>query len=263
MAYSVTALFYLKLRVETEKPGRRIMPAAGRRSNTQAAGRAATAPPRGLPPYQTSAHPLTPAAQRSLHALPQKHNLKRLREHMAAASTSIPELASEVTDRLVQKADFHRRQREKRAKQGLEDDGAEGDEKLNDMRSQVGQLTDELEAKMRALIDVEDKVIGMEEVLAKLGADVAAAPGSTQSTQASQGRRGRRARAGGDENDEGEDDDVDMDTSYMNASYAETQDGHTTENHDGERVGPVHRWQRELQERRQRYAVQSMRNKYV
>jgi len=225
-------------------------------------------PPRGptaLPPYEPPAHPLTPAAQRTLQALPQTHPLTRLKRHLDVASTSLTELAGEVNDRYWQRADYVRRRKARRAGQGQGDEGAEAERELEleRMRGEVEGMTAKMEESVRGVLDTKARVEGTESALVEVAANVvagngtaAAGVGGTQSTlgasqfrQGGKGRRGGRGRAVDDEEEE---------------EGSEFEEEPSTQGENGqENVGPSQLLRKKMEEHTVRYDGLPLRTRYV
>lgn len=226
-------------------------------------------PPRGptaLPPYEPPAHPLTPAAQRTLQALPQTHPLTRLKRHLDGASTNLTELAGEVNDRYWQRADYVRRRKARRAGQGQGDEGAEEERELEleRMRGEVEGLTAKMEESVRGVLDAKARVEGTESALVEVAANVVAGNGSaaaggvggTQSTLgASQFRQGRKGRGGRRSRvvDEGEEEEG-----------SEFEEEPSTQGENGqENVGPTQLLRKKMEEHTVRYDGLPLRTRYV
>lgn len=208
--------------------------------------------PTPLPPYEPPSHPLTPAAQRALQALPRTHKLDRLKRHLDVSNNSLTEMAGEVNDRYWQRADYHRRRKARRAQQGI-DDGVEEegrDRTLEQMRETVDGMTEKMEEGVRRMIDAKAAVDGVENALVEVAGNVARGNGAVAATQstlgASQFRQGRRRRGGGHNDDEG----------------SEFEDEPSQE--DGqENVGPTQVLQKKLEDHRMRYNTLPLRNRCV
>lgn len=197
-----------------------------------------------LPPYQPPTHPLTPAAQRSLQALRETHSLRKLKAHIAAANGAVTEMAGAINDQLIQGEAQMRRRRARREKEGLGMEEDEHEEKLQEMRREVEEMTGEMEASTRKLIDIETRVFGMEEVLKELAHNaIAGGAASSGRPQAPQGRRRRRVNDGSDEN---------LSDEYMEASDEEGE---------GNYAGALQSFRRGLRKRKTDYENQSQRQK--
>ncbi|KAI9818775.1 MAG: hypothetical protein M1827_007595 [Pycnora praestabilis] len=205
-----------------------------------------------LPSYQPPVHALTPSAQRLLTTLPQTHNLKKLRQHLETANGALTEMAGDVTDRLIQKQEYHRRRKVRRAQQGIVDVGDEDEEnrdrEIEEMEERVMQMTRKMEESTRRVIDNKFAVECMEMAVVDLGKMGGAGGGTgTQSTMGgrSQRRRRRISPEGSDEE----------------STYEDEGSG---EEEVREKVqAPSMLFQKKVEELKKRYEAQSMQKRYA
>ena len=200
--------------------------------------------PTELPPYQPSAHQLTPGAQRSLYALKETHSLRKLKAHVSAANGSVTETAGEINDLLVQAEGQQRRRRARCEKEGLEMEEDERDENFLKRKQDIEAMTDEMEASTRKLIDVDMRAIAMEDVLKELDSNASTGGAPRAGRQPSHRMVGRRRNE--------EDQQEDVSDEYMESLNEEDhQQG----------AGPVESFQKGLRTRRIGYERQSQREK--
>ncbi|KAI9800949.1 MAG: hypothetical protein M1833_003086 [Piccolia ochrophora] len=217
--------------------------------NSQSARRRETLP---LPQYQPILNPLAPTAQNILDSLVRTHSSQKLKQHLAAACLSVTEAAGDINDRLTMKEAraLTERLRRRRDPQSSPDD--ESERALEELRGKVNELTEEMEASTRSIIDVQAKLASSERVLK--GVQQAAGSGALGPIDppASQQRR-RNLRAGVDDEDLDEE---------MSDDFLETPEGErdpTSEN----ATGPVAFLRKGLQSQSEIYQAQSMRLRYA
>ncbi|KAI9782879.1 MAG: hypothetical protein M1816_001660 [Peltula sp. TS41687] len=206
-----------------------------------------------MPTYQPPAHPLTPVAQRSLQSLRETHSLRKLKTHITTASGAVTEMAGAINDRLLQSEAPMRRRRARREREGLVgmEDGDEQEQRVQEMKREVEEMTGDMEASTRKLIDIETRTIGMDEVLKELGTNVIAGGGAAsrpdRPTQQAPQRRPRRRVGDGGGIDISEDDD----------------DDDVNEEDDDQNSGPMQSFRRGLRKRKTEYENQPQRQKYA
>ncbi|KAI9756201.1 MAG: hypothetical protein M4579_003941 [Chaenotheca gracillima] len=221
-----------------------------------------------MPEYQPPTHPLTPASVRTLISLPQSHSLTKLQHHLKTANETVTHMAGEVNDRLWQKQEMQRRRRVRRPQpssqgpEGGEDDeeaaaAAAAEEALAEMGNQVENMTAEMEARTRGLIDAEAKLEALQDVLKEVGnkanVDLVNPPGTQHASASQRRRRPRRQQIGSDEDDE---DDEDFDEE-------EEEPLNHRRGSDAENNGPLKRLRTEAQRRTDAYDRKSQRHKYA
>ncbi|KAI9765405.1 MAG: hypothetical protein M1840_007363 [Geoglossum simile] len=174
------------------------MPAPARTSNT-ARLRAE------MPPYQPQEYPITAAQARQIASLSQSHSFTKLKKHLQDACDIVTTLAGDANDRSVEKQGTHKRRTARRAQLGLDDDEYEEEraQEVLGYAERAEQMTDEMEAITRDIIDSGDRVLATENVIRDLSRDVAAGPRTSQAIASGQGRRGPRGSSGA-ESDESE-----------------------------------------------------------
>lgn len=160
-----------------------------------------------LPAYQPPQHPLNEAAQRALQNLPRNHKLDPLKTRQRAANKHLTQAAADINDRLQEKnAEFERRRRNLE-KQGSQHSIEEAPI-LDEMRRNIDDMTERLDASVRKIIDASAEVEGMERALRELQENVsntACYGGATQSTLgASQARPRHRSQGVGPDDEESE-----------------------------------------------------------
>ncbi|KAL2044665.1 hypothetical protein N7G274_002439 [Stereocaulon virgatum] len=157
-----------------------------------------------LPAYQLPQHPLNEAAQRALQNLPRNHKLDALKTRQRAANKHLTQAAADINDRLQDKtAEFERRRRNLEKQSSHH--SIEEDPILDDMRRNVDDMTERLDASVRKIIDASAEVEGMERALRGLLEDVSntgSYGGATQSTVGASQARPRRRRQGVGSDDE-------------------------------------------------------------
>lgn len=193
-----------------------------------------------LPPYQPLAHTLTPAAQRSLQALRETHSLRKLKSHIAAANGAVTEMAGAINDRLIQGEAQMRRRRARREKEGLGVEEDEQEERFREMKKEVEEMTGEMEASTRKLIDSETRTIGMEDVLKELGNNTVTGGAASRSRPQGAQRRPRKR---------------------VNGSEEDLSDEYMDEEDEERNSGPLRSFRRGLRKRRREYEKKSQRQK--
>ncbi|MCJ1340144.1 hypothetical protein MMC09_005438 [Bachmanniomyces sp. S44760] len=215
-----------------------------------------------LPPYEPPSQPLNPTAQFALQNLSHTHKLDSLKGHIRTANNLLAATAGEANDRLVSREGEWARKKAKREQNGsgAGNDGGqgedqEGEKEMVDMRIRVQTLTDQLEEKVRGMVDLESGLEANEKVLADIGSGNAGG-GKVMATQSSLGhsqfrQSGRRGRRGGVN---GDDDEVD------GGGADEGMDGN--EDLMGSE-GVADQFKKKLEEHEREYARLTMQSRYV
>ncbi|KAI9829277.1 MAG: hypothetical protein M1826_005741 [Phylliscum demangeonii] len=135
-----------------------------------------------LPAYQPLAHPLTDEARDALDALLERHSQRKLKQHIAAANGAVTETAGDINDRLVHSEALLRRQRARRerdrdrdrdrernrdrdaddADDALPAEATQEEERFDALKTEIEEVTAEMEAATRMLIDVEVRTTGVQ-----------------------------------------------------------------------------------------------------
>ena len=198
-----------------------------------------------LPTYQPPAHPLNEAAQRALYNLPSAHKLDKLKRHLEKSVKALTDNAGHINDCYQAKAERQQKRRARRAQQGIEDEDEDGT--VDEMKAQVEEMTERMEASVRNIIDNQATVEGTEKALKEVGQNVAAGGGAVAPTQstlgASQFRQRRRRRGAGVDEDDSDFDDA------------------TSQGEDQENAGLSGLLSRKIAEQKSRYENLSMRDR--
>ncbi|MCJ1357899.1 MAG: hypothetical protein MMC33_007895 [Icmadophila ericetorum] len=210
-------------------------------------GRQSTAPrrqthgPTPLPIYQPPACALNDAGQRSLMALSQDREMNRLKQHIKKGHETLQENVTEINERLQVRVAHQDRVDAKRVENGREED-EDGKAMIEDMKQKVEELTRNIEAGVRSLIDAQATIEGVEKALGEIQHNVAAGGGVAAPTQttlgASQFRLQTRNRPVNSDDEEEEGTQVAI-------------------------VGPVNMLKRKLAEHEAHYGQLPLRNRYA
>lgn len=201
--------------------------------------------PAHLPTYQPPAHPLNDAAQRALSNLPSVHKLDKLKYHLEKSVKALTDNAGHINDCYQAKAERQQKRRARRAQQRIDDE--DDDTTIHELKAEVEEMTERMEASVRNIIDNQATVEGTEKALKEVGQNVAASGGAVAPTQSTLGAsqfRQRRRRRGADLDE----DDSDFDDT---ATQAEDQ----------ENAGLSGLLSRKIAEQESRYQSMSMRDR--
>ena len=220
-----------------------------------------------MPTYQPLEQPLTMSAQHALQSLHAAHSLRKLKAHMLTANGAVTETAGEINDCLIRRQDAQRRRHVRLQKQGAptpsqNDRKDEFDIRSEELQGQIEDMTTQMEASTRKLIDLEMHTGAFEDAVKEIATSPVAVGGPLPwSTSAGQ-RNGRAAAAGGrrrrnmvadsddDEEERGagdSDDDVEPGNEQQNQQVA----------------GLARLFQRDVQARKDGYEARPKRQKYI
>jgi mRNA (guanine-N7-)-methyltransferase len=174
-----------------------------------------TSRPTPLPTYQPQIHPLHPNAQRDLRELPRAHRLDGLQNHLTQAINNLTAAAGDINDRSQRKTTYHEKRKARRqARDGVA--GAEGEDvndidgAVEEMRVHVAEMTQDLEQRIRKIVDAKAAVEAAATALKELDTNLSNGRGTiapTQSTLGASQLREKQRRANvdlSDDEDEGE-----------------------------------------------------------
>ncbi|KAF7191333.1 E3 SUMO-protein ligase nse2 [Pseudocercospora fuligena] len=163
-----------------------------------------------MPDYQSPAFPLSPAAQRALSSLLQKHSTRRFEEHINSAQTELSTVVGDIYDALNTKrqATTKRRQRFDDGREDDEDGLKTREAQLDRLQEKAKQMHERMEEQMRKLVDAKAGVESMREAVGAAERDARENATTQASTQ--QGRALRNRRVDRDEDDEDDNEDEEM-----------------------------------------------------
>ncbi|KAF2735867.1 hypothetical protein EJ04DRAFT_434199 [Polyplosphaeria fusca] len=142
------------------------MASRSRFSGAQAASNRATTSVDRLPPYQKPSHPLNDSAQVKLGRIfSDQTTRKALQEHNTEIESKITAAAAAVNDALRSQEEYVERRRKKWERGIHVEEQEEEEQKLANLRTQVEDMTRELEENMRHAIDGEEAVQRLEDGL--------------------------------------------------------------------------------------------------
>lgn len=177
--------------------------ARARQSNGPSAASRATQATAAPPAYEPPTYPLNPNAQRALAHLAQTHSLRKLKEHLGAASDCLTEDVGKVNDRVHDRSEKMHKRVGKNQEKGAEpnEELEELERQLQDVKDRAEKMTQRMDESMRKIIDGEQSVQNMEDILKAVSNQAMTASQAAQHSQ-SQQRRRRAAQADGDDEDE-------------------------------------------------------------
>lgn len=179
--------------------------ATPRRGRQSTAPRRPTQGPTPLPAYQPPSCPLNDAAQRSLLALSQTRDVNRLKDHIRRGHETLQDSATEINERLQSKLAQQERADARRAESGREED-AESRALVEEMKQKVEELTRNMEAGVRTMIDAQATIEAVEKALGEVHhaiVDGGGAAHPTQSTLGASQHRSQNRRRPANSEDEG------------------------------------------------------------
>ncbi|KAJ5129570.1 uncharacterized protein N7515_005609 [Penicillium bovifimosum] len=183
------------------------------------------AEPKPLPPYEAPEAPLTAEDQQRITNLLSSTYFRKLRTHLQHATEKLTHAGGDVNERLSDARLRYEKVKEKRRKEGDEDDVADDPtseeyQRLAASEAQVEAITARLEEKTRYIIDSETKLQGLADSMTQIEKEQAealrAALGARQTRQQ---RAIMRANADEDEdsNDEEQEDPAEREARERNA----------------------------------------------
>ncbi len=231
------------------------MATSGRRRqlNSSHPSNPSTSRPAPLPIYQPQIHPLHPNAQRDLRELPRAHRLDGLQNHLNQAINNLTAAAGDINDRSQQRITNHEKRKARRqARDGVTagegEDVNDIDGAVEEMRVQVAEMTQDLEQRIRKIVDAKAAVEAAATALKELDTNLSNGRGTiapTQSTLGASQLRDKRRRANvdlSDDEDEGENEGEDEITGS---------------------TGPLGVLKRKMTDFQSEYENSSMRHRYV
>ena len=229
---------------------RRLPPSIGASSTSHSSRLATTS----FPAYEPLSNPLSEAAQRTLHELPQTHPLTSLRQHQNQAITSLINVLGDINE--LRSA--RRIVREKARERGLEDAevAAERDGEVEKFGEDVDALNEATEAGMRKLVDCKSHLEATETVLRDLDANIVAGNGAIAPTQSTLGASQARRRMPGQFEDDGDADGE----GNEDQEFASTQ---STPSSTPSGPPPSKMLKRKLATAQQEYSLLSLSEKYA
>ena len=157
------------------------------------------------PEYEAPSNTLNFTAQRALQALPLKHPVYKLKQHLKDATALITESAALINDRNTLKVAASLREERRRAKQSQDERPSQATaDELDEMRTKVEDMTQRMEESLRKIIDGQMTVSTLEETLRSTHVHASQQQPATQRPTQQPSQRSRR-RHHDDDNTEAED----------------------------------------------------------
>lgn len=170
-----------------------------------------------LPPYQTPSAPLSTDLQRKLADLVTSGEYNDLQIHLDHAVKTLTNSAGEVNERLTEARVRYERNKERRRKRDATEDSNDDEEEAGDNTEAADQerlgeferkaeaVTDQLEQRMRAIIDSETRLRGIHDSMLKVSREEEEVPPTAFLPRQTRGHRRRREQDDDEEDSLGED----------------------------------------------------------
>ena len=222
-----------------------------------------------MPTYQPLEQPLTMSAQHALQGLHAAHSLRKLKAHMLAANGAVTETAGEINDCLIRRQDAQRRRHARLRKQGAppasqNDRKDEFDVRCEELQGQIEDMTTQMEASTRRLVDLEMHTGAFEDAVKEIARNPVAVGGPLPWSTLTGQQHGRVAAAGGRRGrNMVVDSDGDDDDDETGAGNSEG-DVEPDEQQQHQQVAGLARvFKRDVQARKDGYEARPKRQKYI